>query len=190
LQDGGRDVAHLPRSLLCGRRALLSSLSESALYSAKKSGLALSLGAVAAGVRNERQGAVSLANSTMAWKRCNRCCRAYRLARRSWPLRQSAGRCRLRRGQPRNAAFWLAATRAGALEPTSSQGLAQPNVAAGPTLTARQTCAPPSVGARRPIKLVNLRRRGSRRRGRGIRKDEGRRMNNTGAPMRCANRPR
>jgi hypothetical protein len=41
-----------------------------------------------------------------------------------------------------DAAFWLAATRAGALEPTRSQGLAQPNVAAGPTLPARQTCAP------------------------------------------------
>src|SRR5262245_62166163 len=44
-----------------------------------------------------------------------------------------------------DAAFWRAATRAGALEPTRSQGLAQPNVAAGPTLPARQTCVPPTV---------------------------------------------
>src|SRR5262245_34386004 len=45
-----------------------------------------------------------------------------------------------------DAAAWLAVTRAGALEPVRSQGLAQPNVAAGPTLPARQTCAPPTLG--------------------------------------------
>src|SRR5262249_55501655 len=116
--------------------------------------LALSLGAVAAGVMNGKPGGASLANSWMASKRCNQFCRAYRPARRSWPLRQSAGRCRLQSGgkQPGDTAFWLAATRAGALEVIRSQGLDQPNVAAGPTLPARQTCAPPTV--RRALQLA------------------------------------
>src|SRR5262249_49588969 len=35
LQDGGRVVAHRPRSLRCGRRALRSNLSDAGWYSAK-----------------------------------------------------------------------------------------------------------------------------------------------------------
>jgi hypothetical protein len=48
----GRFVAHGPRSLLSGRRALHFSLSESATVVRNKSAPALALGAVSAGERN------------------------------------------------------------------------------------------------------------------------------------------
>jgi hypothetical protein len=76
-----------------------------------------------------------------------------------------------------DAAFWLAATRAGALEPARSQGLAPPNVAAGPTLPARQTCAPPTVGRALQVAMRGLQPRGRSGLARGdarggIRKDD------------------
>ena len=51
LEDRGRFIAHLSRSLRAGRRALRFSVYPSRAASNKNSDLALSLGAVAAGVR-------------------------------------------------------------------------------------------------------------------------------------------
>jgi hypothetical protein len=109
---------------------------------------ALSLEAVAAGVMNGRPG--SLADSWIAWKRSNQFCRAFRPARRFWPLRQSAGRCRLqRRGNAATGTQRPGSRRRGRghLSLQGVRGRPYPNVAAGPTLPARQTCALPAVGA-------------------------------------------
>ena len=57
LQDGGRFVAHLPRSLRSGRRSLRFQFIRTGSGGPEKTAPALSLGAVAAGVRNGRQGA-------------------------------------------------------------------------------------------------------------------------------------
>jgi len=93
LQYGGRFVAHGPRSLRCGRRTLCFSLFKSgAVNRTKKTGFEISLGPIAAGERNRRQGGAFGPSDS----------------------RQGAAGCREGKcSHGDDAAAWLAATRAG-----------------------------------------------------------------------------